>query len=201
MNIFEKAIEFGFENLENFELLMILTGVSERIAKKQVENGWLSIEECNFINEKQKVKYNSLNEAVRRISIEKLPNRYKICSTDNAGDYAIKLLLNKKIEEFHIISLDVRNNVIRTKCLHKGTINECVVYPREVIKETLEANAANVILCHNHPGGSLSPSSADIQLTNKLIAALKTINISCFDHIITAGNDFFSFAENGLISK
>jgi DNA repair protein RadC len=54
---------------------------------------------------------------------------------------------------------------------------------------------------HNHPGGSLSPSSADINLTNKLITALKTVNINCFDHIIAAGNDYFSLAEHGLITK
>lgn len=96
MNIYEKSIQFGTENLENFELLMILTGVSQRVAQKQLENGWLAIKESNFINERQKIKYNALNEAVRQFSIEKLPNKNVITSTTVAGEYVTKLFLNKK---------------------------------------------------------------------------------------------------------
>jgi DNA repair protein RadC len=97
-----------------------------------------------FLNERQKVKYNALNEAIRRFSIEKLPNKNIITSTTTAGEYATKLFLNKKIEEFYLISLDGRNKVISADCMHKGTVNECIIYPRQVIKTALDLNAVNV---------------------------------------------------------
>jgi DNA repair protein RadC len=196
MDKFEKAKKFGVENLEDYELLMIL-GFNESSSKKQLNSGWNRVETSNF-NDKESIKFEVLMESVRRISKEQI-NKIKIHSTTTAGEYAINLFINKKIEEFHIILLDSGNNIKDTKCLFKGTINECVVYPREVIKFVIETDSLNVILCHNHPGGSLNPSDSDIKLTKKICKTLETINVSVFDHIIVADNKFFSFAEKGLI--
>lgn len=194
----EKAKKMGVENLENYELFMILTETDEENSKICLKNGWLGIE-TSILTNNQKIKYDSFFEAVRRVSIEELPQRYEVSSTTTAGSYATKLLLNKPVEEFHLILLNNRNKVICTEILNKGTINECIVYKREVIKKILDVNASKIVMCHNHPSGNLKPSKADIKLTNKLLESFKTIDIQCLDHIIVAGNDYFSFAENSLL--
>ena len=71
----------------------------------------------------------------------------------------------------------------------------------EIVKAIISNNANSVILAHVHPGGSLQPSGADIEVTKKIIAALKTINVSVIDHIIVAENSFTSFAEKGLLNS
>lgn len=96
--------------------------------------------------------------------------------------------------------LDSQNRLIKTEIVSYGTINEAHVYPREIIKSVLSNNANAVILAHVHPGGSQRPSNADLDVTRKIIAALKTINVAVIDHIIVAGNSFVSLAEKGLLN-
>jgi DNA repair protein RadC len=120
-------------------------------------------------------------------------------SSRKAGQYAAALLTGKSYEEFLVICLDSQNKVIQVENIHKGTVNEAVVYPRLVLETALKYKANSVIFAHNHPGGSLKPSSADIELTAKLKHLLNGISIRVNDHIIAAGTEFFSFAENGMI--
>lgn len=120
-------------------------------------------------------------------------------SSKIAGEFAVSLLTGKTYEEFLIICLDSQNKVIQVETVHKGTVNEAVVYPRLVLETALKYKSNSVIFAHNHPGGSLKPSSADIDLTVKLKHLLQGISIKVNDHIIAAGTEFFSFAENGMI--
>lgn len=81
-----------------------------------------------------------------------------------------------------------------------GTINEAIIYPREIVKTALQLNAAQIILAHNHPSGDPVISEADKRLTSALIQALALINVQVLDHIVVAGNEILSFAERGLFS-
>lgn len=127
--------------------------------------------------------------------------KLEIKSSQMAGEFAVSLFMGKRYEVFYLICLNNRNKVNYSALVHEGTINESVVYPRNVVELALRHQAANVILAHNHPGGSLNPSKADIELTNKILNVLRLISIEVFDHIIVSGKKFFSFAENGLIKK
>lgn len=120
-------------------------------------------------------------------------------SSKKAGEFAMALLIGKTYEEFLVICLDSQNKVIQVENIHKGTVNEAVVYPRVVLETALKYKSNSVIFAHNHPGGSLKPSSADIDLTAKLKHLLNGISIRVNDHIISAGTEFYSFAENGMI--
>ena len=102
-------------------------------------------------------------------------------------------------EVFGCLWLNNRHGVIRLNPLFRGTINAAAVYPREVVKEALQVNAAGVIFYHNHPSGDPEPSSADRALTERLKTALATVDISVLDHIVIGGNKSVSFAERGLI--
>lgn len=102
-------------------------------------------------------------------------------------------------EAFAILFLDNANQIIDYQELFHGTIASASVYPREVIKEVLKQNAANVILAHNHPSGNCEPSAADKAITAKLKHALSLIDVEILDHIII-GNGYVSFAERNLLN-
>lgn len=103
-------------------------------------------------------------------------------------------------EVFSVLWTDVRNNLIEHEILFFGTLTHCAVYPREVVKSALKANAAGAILVHNHPSsGNPEPSDADQTLTAALKAALAYVDTRVLDHVIVAGTHTYSFAENGLM--
>jgi len=97
-------------------------------------------------------------------------------------------------EYFACSFLNTRCGVIRTKILASGTVDEAAIHVREVIKEALFYDASGVIIAHNHPGGSITPSPADKSITIKLGDALRAVKISLHDHIIVSGNSSLSFA-------
>jgi DNA repair protein RadC len=111
-------------------------------------------------------------------------------------------------EQFRVIFLDSRNKILKDEVMFEGTINQTGVYPRQILKRALELNATAIIAVHNHPGGSLKPSNADISVTRTLQSACDNLGISLLDHLIIGdkfcnGEDqeksFYSFAENGLL--
>lgn len=108
-------------------------------------------------------------------------------------------LATEEREVFAVILLDSQHGVLGFEKLFYGTIDSASVYPREVIKTVLNANAAAVIIAHNHPSGNPEPSSADIALTTRLQDALNTIDVRLLDHLVVGGSETVSFAERGLI--
>jgi len=102
-------------------------------------------------------------------------------------------------EVFSVVYLDNRHRVIDFGELFRGTIDGTSVYPREVVKEALQHNAAAIILAHNHPSGVAEPSQADERITKRLKAALELVDIRVLDHIIIGGGRATSFASRGLL--
>lgn len=122
-------------------------------------------------------------------------------SSKKAGEYVTSLFAGRTYEVFYVICLDSQTKVNYAALVHEGTINEAPVYPRLIVETALRHQANSVILAHNHPGGSLNPSVADIEVTEKIIKTLEAISISVADHIIAAGDRYISFAEKGLLNK
>ena len=98
-----------------------------------------------------------------------------------------------------MICLDAQNRLIHADLIHKGTVDQSPVYPRTVVEAALSHHAVSVILAHNHPGGTLNPSVADVHVTDVIRRALKPISINVLDHIVVAGDQFFSFAKGHLL--
>ena len=120
-------------------------------------------------------------------------------SSSKAGEYAVSLFTGRTYEAFFVICLDAQNRVNYAALVHEGTINEAPVYPRVIVETALRHQANSIILAHNHPGGTLQPSNADLEVTKRIATALEAISIKVQDHIIIAGDKFVSFAEKGLI--
>jgi DNA repair protein RadC len=102
-------------------------------------------------------------------------------------------------EYFGVLWLDVKNRILAREILSTGTLTHCSVYPREIVKGGLRLNAASCILFHNHPSGVTDPSDADQRLTDAIKTALALVDMRVLDHIVVAGADTCSFAEQGLL--
>ena len=102
-------------------------------------------------------------------------------------------------EVFAVLFLDAQHRLIVCEELFRGTLTQTSVYPREVVKRSLELNAASVILAHNHPSGTLEPSRADELLTQTLKTSLQLIDVRVLDHLVVARTGAMSFAERGLL--
>jgi DNA repair protein RadC len=102
-------------------------------------------------------------------------------------------------EVFGLLLLDTRHRLIRSETLFRGTIDGASVHPREVARVVLEANAAAVILFHNHPSGQTSPSTADELITQRLRDTLSLLDVRVLDHLIIGDGREYSFAETGRL--
>ena len=130
---------------------------------------------------------------------DKWGNKPVLDSPVKAGEYLLSLFCGKKYEVFYLICLDAQNRLNYAAQVFEGTINEAPIYPRLIVETALRHQANSVILSHNHPGGTLYPSDADIDATKKIISLLDSISIQVMDHIIVADDKYFSFAEKGLL--
>ena len=102
-------------------------------------------------------------------------------------------------EEFWVMLLNRANKVIDTKLVGRGGVSSTVVDSKVIFSFALESLASGIILGHNHPSGNLKPSNSDIRLTKKIVDAGKIMEVPVLDHIIVGDNDYFSFADEGLI--
>jgi len=121
-----------------------------------------------------------------------------LSSPQVAFDYLKVALKGLADEEFKMLFLDSRNQLIEMERLKAGTVNHSVVFPRKVVERALYHHAVGVIIAHNHPAGSLEPSVEDQDITKAIQDALKTVDIKLLDHIIIGGNEYFSFKESGI---
>lgn len=151
------------------------------------------------VSENTAVLLSLMPALARRYQQGKFKQKTVLASTSTAGEYALALFTGRLNEAFYVICLDSQNQVNQATLLHEGTINEAPVYPRLIVETALRYQAASIILAHNHPGGSRQPSPADVEVTQKIKAATEAIAIAVVDHIIVAGDGYFSFAENRLL--
>jgi DNA repair protein RadC len=122
-----------------------------------------------------------------------------LASPDAVKDYLRLKLAPKDHEVFAVMFLDAQHRVIEYEEMFRGTLTQTSVYPREVVKAALTHNAAAVILAHNHPSGSVTPSRADELLTQTLKAALALVDVRVLDHMVVTTGEVLSMAERGLM--
>ena len=139
-----------------------------------------------------------LKDVVVLCAKDELHNRDLLASPQVVYDYLKVSLKGAVDEEFKMLFLDNRNQLIAVETFETGTVNRSVVYPRKVVERALYNHASGVIIAHNHPAGTLQPSQDDSTITNAIKTALETVDIVLLDHIIIGGNSYFSFKENGL---
>ena len=140
-----------------------------------------------------------IEAAAQRLARSKVLNRPVLTSWDALLDYCHTTMAHRETEQFRILFLDRKNVLIADEDQARGTVDHVPVYPREVVKRTLELNASALILVHNHPSGDPTPSDADISMTEQINAACQTMGITLHDHLIIGRSRELSFRAQGLL--
>jgi DNA repair protein RadC len=122
-----------------------------------------------------------------------------IRSSKDVATYLKVQFEHKKHEIFAVLFLNKANKVNHHEIISEGGITGTVADPRIILKKALEHDATQIVLCHNHPSGSLKPSRQDEELTNKIKLAAQYFDISILDHIIVSDEGYYSFADEGLL--
>ena len=137
-------------------------------------------------------------EKASELLAEELTDRDVFTSSVSTTAFLECKLRGYEREVFSVMLLDNRHRLIDYQELFFGTVDSASIYPREVVKAVLKANAAAVIFAHNHPSGNPEPSTADKQITERLVSALQLIDVRVLDHIVVGYNSV-SFATRGWL--
>ena len=114
-------------------------------------------------------------------------------------DYLIAALAHERVEQARVLFLDSKNRLLADESQGRGTVNQTMVYPREIVRRALELNAVGIILVHNHPSGDPAASREDMAMTKNVQRAAATLGIALLDHIIIAGTRWVSFQREGWL--
>jgi len=147
----------------------------------------------------KRAQFEAAMELARRSLRDGMRSASALTSPGAVRDFLRLSISNREHEVFVCLWLDAQHRVIASEELFRGTLTQTSVYPREIVKSGLKANAAAVIFAHNHPSGVAQPSQADELLTRNLKEALGLVEIKVLDHFIVAGHQTLSFAERGLL--
>ena len=147
----------------------------------------------------KRAQFEAALELARRSLKDDMRSGDALTSPGAVRDYLCLTIAKREHEVFVCLWLDAQHRVIACEELFRGTLTQTSVYPREIVKAGLRANAAAVIFAHNHPSGAAQPSQADELLTRNLKEALALVDIKVLDHFIVAGRQTLSFAERGLL--
>ncbi len=137
----------------------------------------------------------------RRYLKQQLQSKELVNNSKALFDYLDHILRDRDRECFIVIYLDAKNRVINDERLFTGTVTASAVYPREVVRAALAHAAAAVIFAHNHPSGDPAPSPDDMAITRRLIQACALMGITVHEHLIIGRDGYYSFADNGHISR
>ena len=144
-------------------------------------------------------KIEVIYELVQRINKQPRDNRYIIGGPEDAYKVIKDSLQYEMQENFVVLLLDTKNQVIGTKLLTKGTIAASLVDPREVFKAAIDAKAMSIIVAHNHPSGNPQPSNEDIAVTKRLCKSGDILGVPVLDHIIVGDDRYISLKEEGKL--
>ena len=154
--------------------------------------------QVNGIGEAKACKILAAVELGRRIGQVRNPGRPVISSPADVERLLRGRIANLDRENFVVVLLNTKNEVIETSTVSVGTLGASLVHPREVFKPAVRASAASVILAHNHPSGKVEPSREDREVTKRLGAAADILGIEVLDHVIV-GDGYFSMKEHGML--
>ncbi|MGN6619035.1 MAG: RadC family protein [Ilyomonas sp.] len=139
----------------------------------------------------------ALELGIRRDAADK--KKSVVINSSDVAEYLKAQLQYKKHEVFAVLFLNRANKINHYEVISEGGITGTIADPRIILKKSLEHDAVSIILCHNHPSGSIKPSRADEELTRKIKEAASYFDIKVLDHIIVSEDGYFSFADEGIL--
>ena len=210
----ERFREQGFDSFQDYEVLELLLFYAlpridtKPLAKKLLNefgsvNAVLEAEPEQLIEagvtENTALFLNLIAKVQKDYAISKKKQKTIVRSTVDAGQACISLFRNQLEESVRMLCLDARGKVVKWSEVAKGDVNAVHFPVRKIVETAVLSKAVSVILTHNHPGGTLSPSREDLDATEAAKAALGTIGVRLLDHLIVSGEDYYSLRENGYL--
>lgn len=212
----EKSLSNGITTLSDAELLAILIGSGSReqnavelgrtilsaAGNKLTNIGRMGVKElCQIkgVGKAKAVTVMAAFEIGRRRRMEQSTVKKQLCKSSQIAETFIPMLADLSHEEFWILLLNNANRCLAKLKISQGGVNQTSVDPKIVFKEALQHLASGIVLCHNHPSGNLTPSRQDTELTHQIIKGATALSIRVLDHIIVAGDSYYSFAEEGIL--
>lgn len=212
----EKLLQKGPMTLSNSELLAILinNGTKNKsaidLSKEILKIGKDNLNELGklTVSDFKKVKGIGVAKAVTIVAALELGRRRQgaealekpqMNNSNTVANFLKSILQDEQKEVFAVLFLNRANKVIGYHIVSIGGISGTIADPRIILKKSLEQNATGIILSHNHPSGNVNPSNSDIALTQKIKDAANLVDITVIDHIIIGNNDYYSFADNGIL--
>lgn len=212
----EKMMLKGRSALSDAELLAILIGSGTReltaveLAREILANSNNSLGELAQKSIKDLMKFKGIGEAkaitvyasmeiARRKEFQNQRNRFKVRSSKDAYDYVKADLTDLMHEEFFALFLNRANEVIGKEQISKGGLSGTIADGKVIFHKAIELKSSGIILAHNHPSGQLKPSHQDVKLTKSLVSFGKYIDLYILDHLIVTDQNYYSFADNGMI--
>jgi len=115
------------------------------------------------------------------------------------ADVVIPMLASEAVEVAVVLCFSTKHRLLCAHELSRGSLDCTIIHPREVFKAAILANSAGIVVAHNHPSGDPAPSADDLRLTARLVQAGDVVGIDVLDHVIVAGNQYYSFLEGGQL--
>jgi len=204
----------GFHDYEIVELLLTL-GAPRKDCKPQAKEAMRRFKTLRGVlsaspEELQQIKGIGSHSAfgiklVREVAREflkgKIIDKPYFKSSQEIFDYLYHAMRDLKKEIFKVIYLNSQNQIIEVVDLFEGTVNSSAISPREIVEGALKHNAVALIFVHNHPSGNPAPSASDKDLTRELVYVGKIMQMKVVDHVIIGDNQYYSFADDGLIDE
>lgn len=217
-NLKKKIIQKGFKSLDRYEileyLLFYLTKRNSEYNKKlslELLKRYKSIYKLLKAPSYKHIKSNILTEDLfiffkiidglieNEILYDELSKDIKLTSNKKTYEYLKYSISHSEKEVFKVLFLNTQYELIKDEILFTGTIDKSNIYLREIVKKVIYYNAKAIIISHNHPSGSLTPSKSDIEITNNIKDLLEKIEVILLDHIIVSHKGYYSFMEGGLL--
>lgn len=218
---YEKFISYGSQSLTDSELLAILlrTGTKGINVRKLAEtvlaksarygNGLLGLyhvplkelQQIDGIGKVKAIQLKTVAELCTRMAQAKAKRNLSFHSPKSVAEYYMERFRHENVEHIMLLLFDSGLHLIEESILSKGTVNASLVSPREVFIHALQAQAAGIMLLHNHPGGNPIPSDNDIRVTERIEQIGMLTDIPLYDHIILGDNQYFSFQESRLMAQ
>jgi DNA repair protein radc len=212
----EKAIIHGIQSLNNSELLAIIlrTGtrnisvldLSQKVLNHYQGLRHLALASLNDLMQIKGIKQVKAIEIMASVELAKrlqfLPfeEKVKIKTASDVYDYLGPKLKYEQQEKFIVLFLDTKNQLIHEKVLYIGTLDACVIHPRDIFREAIKCNCARIICAHNHPTGVPVPSKNDIEVNQMIEETGVMMQIQLLDHIIIGFDCYFSLREQGFFN-
>jgi len=211
----ERFLEKGAAALSDAELLAIILRTGIRGGKKnppenviEMSNRLLStyslekLFDCS-LEELQKIRGIGPSKAMQILTVRELSKSYsksknpitKITCAKDVFNLFHERLKDEKQENFYVLMLDTKNNIIGERLITKGILDASIVHPREIFRPAIKSSASKIILVHNHPSGDPSPSPEDTAITKQIEKAGEELQIKVLDHVIIGGDGFWGWRE------